>query len=220
MKNIILLLLLSSFSFAEKAPKLGFKVIDSGNADSVEGQKITTFDGLVISNKELINVKAKTVPVEGEYYAETTVIDTRTNEKLRGTFFHIENMDPSKFKTADFKMESGKYKIKLNSVDYTYETKLSTDKSKITVTLTKHGETSKSQVFYECKTGGPKNPTCGDDGMQIFYWAGDVDGDNELDLIVMFTEKYSIMEYRLYLSSEAKEGELIRLYGKDSDTSC
>ena len=40
-------------------------------------------------------------------------------------------------------------------------------------------------------------------------WAGDLDGDGKLDLLVNFSRKYSVHPYRLLLSSKASPGQLV-----------
>ena len=40
-------------------------------------------------------------------------------------------------------------------------------------------------------------------------WAGDLDGDRKLDLVVNLSRKYSLHPYRLLLSSVAAAGELV-----------
>ncbi len=40
-------------------------------------------------------------------------------------------------------------------------------------------------------------------------WAGDLDGDERLDLVVNLSNKYSILPYRLLLSSKAAAGALV-----------
>jgi hypothetical protein len=40
-------------------------------------------------------------------------------------------------------------------------------------------------------------------------WAGDLDGDGKLDLVVNLSRKYSLHPYRLLLSSMAAVGELV-----------
>jgi hypothetical protein len=44
-----------------------------------------------------------------------------------------------------------------------------------------------------------------------FYveWAGDLDRDGRLDLVVNFSRKYSIHPHRLLLSTKAKKGQLV-----------
>jgi hypothetical protein len=41
------------------------------------------------------------------------------------------------------------------------------------------------------------------------YWAGDLDGDGKLDLVVDFSRKYSVLSYRLLLSTRARPGQLV-----------
>lgn len=58
-----------------------------------------------------------------------------------------------------------------------------------------------------------------DEGSASLVWAGDLDGDGRLDLILNATPKYSVSVYMLYLSSAATKGPL----GKVSElrvTSC
>jgi len=58
-----------------------------------------------------------------------------------------------------------------------------------------------------------------DEGGASLVWAGDLDGDGHLDLILNATPKYSVSVYVLYLSSAATKGPL----GKVSElrvTSC
>jgi hypothetical protein len=40
-------------------------------------------------------------------------------------------------------------------------------------------------------------------------WAGDVDRDGKLDLVVTFSSKYSMLPHTLLLSSKARPGQLI-----------
>jgi hypothetical protein len=49
----------------------------------------------------------------------------------------------------------------------------------------------------------------GDDPHWDVYWAGDLDRDGELDLLVAFSDKYSAYPYVLLLSSRAKAGEMV-----------
>ncbi|HLL22365.1 MAG TPA: hypothetical protein VK427_09550, partial [Kofleriaceae bacterium] len=45
-----------------------------------------------------------------------------------------------------------------------------------------------------------------DDGIPELLWAGDLDRDGAMDLLLDVTPKYSFQLYRLYLSSAATEG--------------
>ncbi|MGH1361908.1 MAG: hypothetical protein ACRBF0_00035 [Calditrichia bacterium] len=50
----------------------------------------------------------------------------------------------------------------------------------------------------------------GDEGSVGIQWIGDLDGDNKPDLIMSLSDHYNVMETVLLLSSEAKEGELVK----------
>ena len=50
-----------------------------------------------------------------------------------------------------------------------------------------------------------------DDGSPSLHWAGDIDGDGKLDLILNETPKYSYSLYALYLSSAATKGPVARI---------
>jgi hypothetical protein len=48
------------------------------------------------------------------------------------------------------------------------------------------------------------------DGEWKLLWAGDLDHDNRLDLYVTVTDHYNVSERKLFLSSEAQRGRLVR----------
>lgn len=43
-----------------------------------------------------------------------------------------------------------------------------------------------------------------------FIWAGDIDGDGLLDLIMDMSSHYNVMRYTLFLSSQAEKGEIFK----------
>jgi len=49
----------------------------------------------------------------------------------------------------------------------------------------------------------------GDEPHWFVIWAGDLDHDGELDLLVDFSEKYSAFNSILFLSSRAKGGDMV-----------
>lgn len=49
-----------------------------------------------------------------------------------------------------------------------------------------------------------------DDSIPVLVWAGDIDGDGKLDLLLDLTNHYNVSQYTLFLSSAAKTGELVR----------
>ena len=62
---------------------------------------------------------------------------------------------------------------------------------------------SVNQVLFELPEGG-------DDPGWTLMWAGDLDGDGKLDLYMDVSDHYNVSEKRLFLSSLAKDGELVR----------
>jgi hypothetical protein len=60
-----------------------------------------------------------------------------------------------------------------------------------------------SQVLYTLEE-------CGSDPTWALLWAGDLDKDGKLDLYVSVTQHYNISEKKLFLSSQADEGQLVQ----------
>ena len=59
-----------------------------------------------------------------------------------------------------------------------------------------------SQVLYTLEE-------CGSDPSWFLHWAGDLDKDGRLDLYVSVTQHYNISQRKLFLSSQADEGQLV-----------
>jgi hypothetical protein len=59
-----------------------------------------------------------------------------------------------------------------------------------------------SQVLYTLQE-------CGNDPGWFLTWAGDLDQDGKLDLYVNVTQHYNVSERKLFLSSQADEGQLV-----------
>lgn len=51
---------------------------------------------------------------------------------------------------------------------------------------------------------------CGNDPYWHLLWAGDLDRDGKLDLYVSVNQHYNVSEKRLFLSSQAGEGQLVK----------
>jgi hypothetical protein len=51
---------------------------------------------------------------------------------------------------------------------------------------------------------------CGNDPSWRLLWAGDLDRDGKLDLYVSVTQHYNVSERKLFLSSQAGEGQLVK----------
>lgn len=61
----------------------------------------------------------------------------------------------------------------------------------------------KTQILRELKNGG-------NDAFWYLHWVGDLDNDGKLDFYFNLTDHYNITDKRLFLSSKAEEGELIK----------
>lgn len=61
----------------------------------------------------------------------------------------------------------------------------------------------RSQLLYEWPNGLL-------DQFCELIWAGDLDGDGKLDLLMILSDHYNVMEWTLFLSSRRSEGELLK----------
>lgn len=94
-------------------------------------------------------------------------------------------------RSAAISLGSREYALKLESAQESL--------SDATVILTQGDRT---QVLYSAEGFA-------DDPHFNVYWAGDLDGDGKLDLVVDFSRKYSVLSYRLLLSTQARPGQLV-----------
>ncbi len=106
----------------------------------------------------------------------------------------------------DLSKEMSRITLSLHGDHYLVTRTHSADKNRLTVTL-RFG--SITQEIYTCETGGRTYPLCGDEGFEEVLWAGDLDGDDRLDFIAQFTDKYTKRRYYLYTSRNAETGQLV-----------
>jgi len=108
----------------------------------------------------------------------------------------------SEKREAEFRFGNDVYRIRLVSAEPSYCDAV------ITLTL---GE-STQELFDATAPGKTKDPTllvaCDDPHFRI-HWAGDLDRDGRLDMLVTFSHKYSYFPNQLLLSSVARSGELV-----------
>jgi hypothetical protein len=60
---------------------------------------------------------------------------------------------------------------------------------------------------------GPSGGRYDSDGPPALHWAGDLDREGKSDLVIDITNHYNLSRMALFLSSLAKEGELVGLAG-------
>jgi len=65
-----------------------------------------------------------------------------------------------------------------------------------------------------------KLDVCGNDPNWYLVWAGDLDRDGKLDLYVNVTQHYDLSERKLFLSSPARRGKLVREVGSFETGGC
>ena len=69
------------------------------------------------------------------------------------------------------------------------------------------------QVVYERKE-------ISDSSFPSLLWAGDLDGDGKIDLIMDVTSNYNVRDLALFLSSKAKQGKLVEKVATHFSTGC
>lgn len=75
----------------------------------------------------------------------------------------------------------------------------------------RHADTRQTIIEY---------PVLALDGLPTLMWAGDLDRDGRLDLIMNLTNHYNVHLYALFLSSEAGPGELVRKVAEFRSVGC
>lgn len=71
----------------------------------------------------------------------------------------------------------------------------------------------KSQTIYSLPNGG-------NDASWEMRWVGDLDGDGKLDLYLSLSDHYNVDQRILFLSSQARSGELVRAVASFHSTGC
>jgi hypothetical protein len=103
---------------------------------------------------------------------------------------------------AEFRLGSRPYRIRLQSKEPNY--------CDAVIILTQGGRTQK--LFDAAEPGATNDPallvSCDEPHFTV-HWAGDLDRDGRLDMLVTFSQKYSYHPRQLFLSSGARSGELV-----------
>jgi len=103
---------------------------------------------------------------------------------------------------ADFRLGSRQYQIRLDSKEPNY--------CDAVIVLTQGGRSQK--LFDAADPGVTKTPalvvSCDEPHFTV-HWAGDLDRDGRLDMLVTFSRKYSYHPRQLLLSSSARSGGLV-----------
>jgi hypothetical protein len=71
-----------------------------------------------------------------------------------------------------------------------------------------------TQTLYALNSKGANEP-----GWSLL-WAGDLDGDGKLDLYLGLSNHYNVSQHKLFLSSQARKGQLVREVAEFVITGC
>jgi hypothetical protein len=83
-----------------------------------------------------------------------------------------------------------------------YELRLQSSRDDLADARVVLSDTSRTQVLYSADGFS-------DDPHHVVEWAGDLDGDGKLDLVVHLHRKYSVHPHRLLLSTRAARNQLV-----------
>lgn len=111
--------------------------------------------------------------------------------------------------------------LQIHLYDQEYEIHKNKDEKGHMRFVLKQGD--KEQLLYACQSSpleGDNSYICGDEGEDNLLFAGDLDGDQKLDLIYQLSSKYSAFYYYLFLSSEASSGEITGVVSHAEYFSC
>jgi hypothetical protein len=105
---------------------------------------------------------------------------------------------------AEFRVGRRRYRIRLDSSEPNYCDAV------ITLSL---AQGSRTQRLFDAAGPGTTNDpalvvSCDEPHFTV-HWAGDLDRDGQLDMLVTFSHKYSYHPRQLFLSSGARSGELV-----------
>jgi hypothetical protein len=97
--------------------------------------------------------------------------------------------------------------------------------STLTVGGVKKDKEYRSQYKVVLETGGVKQTVyerkeVADSSFPSLLWAGDLDGDGKLDLIMDTTDNYNVRNVTLFLSTKAKPGKLVEKVVSHESTGC
>jgi hypothetical protein len=111
----------------------------------------------------------------------------------------------------DLTLGGATYNLSVNTTDTVYTSSIDRDDAKL---ILSKGEESE-QVIYDL--GGKGGST---EAYWELIWAGDLDGDNKLDLYVQVGYHYNSSQRKLFLSSRAKKGRLVREVAELATSGC
>jgi hypothetical protein len=111
---------------------------------------------------------------------------------------------------VSLKLGSNEYRLKVTTKERNPEPGIGLDDAKLVLTAT-----GITQVLYSI--GGKGEPT---EAYWSLLWAGDLDDDGKLDLFVSVGWHYNMSERRLFLSSQAGKGQIVKKVAQFTTLGC
>lgn len=164
--------------------------------------KVKTVFDVIADNEEKVEKTGRSVSVSGKNQPVFLLKNVSLLKQRKITTVFYEEGEGS-LEATNINNSTEKI-LKLNDVSYNLNVSTKKEKSGLL------DETSKlilsngkiEQIIYSQKK-------CDDCGWGI-YWAGDLDNDGKLDLYFNLTNHYNVNHRRLFLSSQAEPGKLVK----------
>ncbi|MGY4515007.1 hypothetical protein [Lysobacter sp. HA18] len=175
---------------------------------------------LVTTNARVQRVRDVLVDDDGTRSAHD--VSSRVHDTqmlLRGPGLHSGPVATAWTGVAPAPLSSGPLLLKLRGA--TYRLQLDCIANAPTCSVVLQGGAGR-QVLFELPAGRYDDGTVmlGDDATPSLLFAGDLDHDGRLDLILDTTDHYNVSEPTLYLSSGAEPHALVRKVASHSSTGC
>jgi hypothetical protein len=192
-------------------------------AGTFHGDEVSTMPGeewyVLYSKEKRVFLEKASIDVE---IVEDVILDEHGEKTGREVSVDIEghpilllnnfsNLTPGEIlsSVADriYFFEDDSIKAQLHNTEYLVGIKIYDSKADLFIS-----NGVKKQLLKEFTINKVKNSPYmfGDDAMPSLIWAGDLDRDNKLDLLLEISEHYNVSEITLFLSSHASNGELIK----------
>jgi hypothetical protein len=206
----VVLTLVSLLLAAEPAKELS--ILTTGRFHGAEVKGVPTEGWLDLTDDKLVPVKVKLTKIRDEVLDEGKPASVKTGIEISTgplpPIVLIRGLEPGAVKSA--RMERKRSLGDGKPVKAGDASLLAVTKGKVQQLVLTQG--AKTQVLYEQLDGDL-------DGWEL-RWAGDLDADGKLDLLIQADEHYNLKTTRLFLSTHAKDGELMREVAKFSTSGC
>lgn len=174
---------------------------------------------------ELRPTKVKVSRVRDEINDEAA--DQKTGKKVTAS----DKVQPLFLMNGVSALKAGKvstsktYQKERPDVGFKTKLNLGSKESTLTVSGTKKDSEYRKDYKIILETGGVKQTVyerkeVSDSSFPSLLWAGDLDGDGKLDLILDTTDNYNVRDVTLFLSTKAKPGKLVEKVVSHESTGC